>query len=130
MLLTLAGCTAWCLEMEDEREDIVEVDILLRFTSESELDFWVRSNRVCFLSIELGDMDLRTCGTSTMDGFPENTTDTTLAVTSWAMHSFVGDGVMSSLPESYSKSEKSPAVEEASSSEERYSSWGFSVKTV
>lgn len=108
----------------DDREDaVVEMDIRLLLLALAMYD--ALSDRPLMLdglSIELGEIDLRTCGTSITEGFPENITETTLAVTSCLLHSSVGDG-RSSLLESYSKSEKSPEVDDASSSEERYSSW-------
>lgn len=71
--------------------------------------------------LELGDIDRR--GRSTKEGFPAKTTEMTRAVSSWLSRRFM-DCSESSLPDSKSKSEKSPAEEEASSSEERYTSWG------
>lgn len=122
MLLVRGGCMTCNLEAEECVEDMVEVDNLLCLTSASTLGFVSMSNMLRCRSVEIGEMDRRACGTSTTDGFPEKMTDTTLAVTSRVPHSLVGEGDTSSLLESYSKSEKSPAVEEASSSEDRYSS--------
>lgn len=68
------------------------------------------------VSLELGEMDRR--GRSTMEGLPEKMTDTTRAVSSWLPRR-VADFRDCSLLDSHSKSEKSSADEEASSSEER-----------
>lgn len=72
-------------------------------------------------SLELGDIDRR--GRSTSEGLPAKTTETTRAVSSW-LPLRLADVSESSLPDSKSKSEKSSVQEEASSSEERYTSWG------
>lgn len=122
MLLVRGGCTTSDLEAEERVEEIVEEDNRLRRTSASMLRLESLSSMLLCRSVDVGEMDRRVCGTSTTDGFPEKTTDTTLAVTSHVLHFSVGEGETSSLLESYSKSEKSPAVEEASSSEDRYSS--------
>ena len=71
--------------------------------------------------LELGDIDRR--GRSTREGFPAKTTETMRAVSSWLSLRLI-DFSESSLPDSKSKSERSPEVDEASSSEERYTSWG------
>lgn len=68
--------------------------------------------------MRLGDTDLR--GRSITEGFPAYTTETILAVSSRLPRR--SEARDSSLPESVSKSEKSSADEEASSSEERYTS--------
>lgn len=67
-----------------EPEDVVESDELRRFTSRS-LALLVGDARpeiFCLASIEIGEIDLRFCGTSTTDGFPEKITETILAVVS------------------------------------------------
>lgn len=112
--------------MQVDSEAVVEADVLRRLTW-CLLALLGDAAPSCLASIEIGEIDLRFCSTSTTDGLPENITDTTLAVSSRLIRSFAG-GEMSSLLESYSKSEKSPAVDEASSSEERYSSWGVCLK--
>lgn len=130
MLLLRGGWAARTGLVETESEDVLVTDIRRLLTSESSWasDCEVRSMMLCRLSNEVGEIDRRFCGTSTTEGFPEKMTDTTLAVTSWLLLSFAGEGQTSSLLESYSKSEKSPAVEDASSSEDMYSSWGVCVK--
>jgi hypothetical protein len=53
-----------------------------------------------------------------MEGFPEKITDTIRAVSSW-LHLEPGDPGDASLSDSKSKSEKSSADEDASSSEDK-----------
>lgn len=124
MLLTLGGCGGrYC--GGSEAVDVVEmVEMESRRVEEGAGRIFDRSSMLCLLSNALGEIDLRLNGTSITEGLPENTTDTILAVSSMLLLSFVGDGEISLL-ESYSKSEKSPAEDEASSSEERYSSCGI-----
>lgn len=64
--------TDWC---EDEIEPVGVDDRSMTEMAEYVLDRFL-------VSIEFGEIDLLGVDTSTIDGFPENTTDTALAVTS------------------------------------------------